>query len=112
LIHDGETLLINGGSTTSIFSGNLERLKLTIVTNNLGVPAALPADGAAEVYILGGRYRRNARVTTGPMLVSGTRVTVDTAVIGVSGIAADEGLTAANLEESLVAGEMIAAAEE
>jgi DeoR/GlpR family transcriptional regulator of sugar metabolism len=42
--------------------------------------------------------------------VRNARITVDTAVIGVSGITADRGLTTADLEESLVAGEMIAAA--
>src|SRR6202011_4269507 len=37
LIGDGETLLINGGSTTKIFAAELvNRRKLTVVTNNLG----------------------------------------------------------------------------
>src|ERR1700756_5554903 len=45
LIGDGETLLINGGSTTKIFAAELvNRRKLTVVTNNLGVPATLPVD--------------------------------------------------------------------
>ena len=45
LIADGEALIINGGSTTRAFVGELGALRnLTIVTNNLGVPGADSAE--------------------------------------------------------------------
>src|ERR1700716_2739122 len=43
LIRDGETLMINGGSTTLAFARELAGCRdLTIVTNNLQVPPAVP----------------------------------------------------------------------
>ena len=42
LISDGETLVVNGGSTTFAFASNLGlRRNLTIVTNNLAIPPIL-----------------------------------------------------------------------
>src|SRR6516164_5660743 len=44
LIGDGETLLINGGSTTRLFAAELSQQYLTVVTNNLSVPGVLSTD--------------------------------------------------------------------
>ena len=44
LISNGETLIVNGGSTTLAFAGSLaERQNLIIVTNNLGLPSVVPS---------------------------------------------------------------------
>jgi DeoR/GlpR family transcriptional regulator of sugar metabolism len=52
LIQDGESLILNGGSTTRLFAFELEGKKnLTVVTNALGIPAAPSVPG-------GSRYRR------------------------------------------------------
>ncbi|MBV8375990.1 MAG: DeoR/GlpR transcriptional regulator [Verrucomicrobia bacterium] len=112
LISDGETLLINGGSTTKLFAAELaERRNLTVVTNNLGLPATLPTDCCSNVYILGGEYNGDAQVTVGPVgFVSAGNITVDSAVIGVGGIAIKEGLTTTVLEECSMILAMICAA--
>ena len=112
LIGDGETLLINGGSTTKLFAAELaDRRNLTVVTNNLGVPATLPPDCFSNVYILGGEYKGDAQVTVGPVgFVSAGSISVDSAVIGVGGIAVKEGLTTTVLEECSMILAMICAA--
>jgi DeoR/GlpR family transcriptional regulator of sugar metabolism len=112
LIGDGETLLINGGSTTKIFAAELvNRRKLTVVTNNLGIPATLPVDCFRNVYLLGGEYKGDAQVTVGPVgFVSAGSISVDSAVIGVGGIAVKEGLTTTVLEECSMILAMINAA--
>jgi DeoR/GlpR family transcriptional regulator of sugar metabolism len=111
LIKDGETLLINGGSTTRFFSEELERKDLTIVTNNLSVPAALPSECVRDVYILGGQFKRDAQVSVGPIgFPNGVSIAVDTAVIGVGGVAIKEGLTTTVLEEASMISAMIDAA--
>jgi DeoR family transcriptional regulator, fructose operon transcriptional repressor len=61
LIGDGETLLINGGSTTRFFAAELTQPNLTIVTNNLSVPGALSVELGAEVYLLGDSFDRDLR---------------------------------------------------
>jgi DeoR family transcriptional regulator, fructose operon transcriptional repressor len=112
LIGDGETLLINGGSSTKLFAAELgDRRNLTVVTNNLGVPASLPADCCTNVYILGGEYKGDAQVTVGPIgFVSAGSISVDSAVIGVGGITVKEGLTTTVLEECSMILAMICAA--
>jgi DeoR family transcriptional regulator, fructose operon transcriptional repressor len=107
LIGNRETLLVNGGSTTTIFAAELASENITLVTNNLGVPAVAPA--GCEVHVLGGRYRRDARATIGPLLLAGVSIAADTAIIGVGGIAVEHGLTTALLEEALTARAMIEA---
>jgi DeoR/GlpR family transcriptional regulator of sugar metabolism len=109
VIKDGETLLLNGGSVTKCWAEELGSRDLNIVTNHLD----LPFDSAtvARVYILGGRCLRDARVTVGPMTLSGMNITVDSAVIGVDGITVKEGLSKNNPEEALITSQMIAAAQ-
>jgi len=108
LIEAGETLLINGGSTTALFASEIERHKVTIVTNNLAFAAAMPSDRA--VYLLGGRYHYDAQITIGPLFLSGVQISVDSAIISVGGISIRGGLSAPILEEALLTSSMIAAA--
>jgi DeoR family transcriptional regulator, fructose operon transcriptional repressor len=112
LIGDGETLLINGGSTTKLFAVELvDRRNLTVVTNNLCIPATLPPDCYNNVYILGGEYKGEAQVTVGPVgFVSAGSISVDSAVIGVGGVTIKEGLTTTVLEECAMILAMICAA--
>src|SRR5262249_18649965 len=45
LISDGETLIVNGGSTTFAFAGSLgSRRNLTLVTNSVVLLSVLPAE--------------------------------------------------------------------
>lgn len=112
LVGDGETLLLNGGSTIRLFAAALgDRHSLTIVTNNLTVPAAIPSECVRDIYVLGGQYKADAQVTIGPVgFVSATSITVDCAVIGVGGITVNEGLTTTVLEEASMISGMINAA--
>lgn len=109
LVDDGETLLLNGGSSTRFFASELGELRnLTIVTNSLAVPATLPSSCYSDLYLLGGQYNRYAQVTIGPIgFVSASSITVDTAVIGVGGISIREGLTTTVLEEAAMILSMI-----
>jgi DeoR family transcriptional regulator, fructose operon transcriptional repressor len=109
LIADSETLLLNGGSATMVFAAELGSQNITVVTNNLGVPGVVPAH--CEVYVLGGRYRRDSQETLGPLFLAGVSIAVDTAIIGVGGITVEQGLTTALLEEALTAAAMIEAAD-
>ena len=109
VIKDGETLLLNGGSTTKCCAEELGSRDLKIVTNNLDI--CFDWVTVAHLYVLGGKCLRDARVTVGPMILSGMNITVDSAVIGVDGITVKEGLTKNNPEEALMTSEMIAAAQ-
>jgi DeoR/GlpR family transcriptional regulator of sugar metabolism len=88
LIADRETLLVNGGSTTLAFAAELAgRSGLTVVTNNLSLPGAVPRQAVRDLYMLGGLARLEAQVTLGAVGFAGTgSISADTAVIGVGGI--------------------------
>lgn len=111
LIVDGETLIVNGGSTTRAFVGELGALRnLTIVTNNLGVPAAIPPNTTRGVYLLGGHVRQELQVTIGAVgFADAGPISADTAIIGVGGISV-RGLSTTMLEESTMISAMMASA--
>lgn len=112
LISDGETILINGGTTTLAVARALAgRRDLTVVTNNLRLPTELPPAVARDLYILGGTCRVQSMVTIGPVGFPGTRgVSADLAVIGVGGVSVDHGLSTSNLPEAQMIQEMISSA--
>jgi DeoR family glycerol-3-phosphate regulon repressor/DeoR family fructose operon transcriptional repressor len=111
LISSGETLLVNGGSTTLAFAAALGGLqRLTIVTNNLSLPAAVPPQALRSLYLLGGEIRGGAQITLGPVgFVGAQAISADTAVIGVGGITAKGCWTSHLAEANMMLG-MIAAA--
>ena len=110
LVADRETLLINGGSTTLAFAAALgEHSGMTVVTNNLGLLAALPSRAIRDVYVLGGQVRFEAQVTLGTVGFVGTgSISADTAVLGVTGIS-PAGISASTLAEADMAAAMLAA---
>jgi DeoR/GlpR family transcriptional regulator of sugar metabolism len=112
LIRDGETLVINGGSTTHYFAEELgHRRNLTVVTNNLSIPPALPEHAIRRIYILGGAYLIENQCTLGPLeFAKAGEITVDTAVIGVGGVTANGGLSVTVLEDATMTAAMIASA--
>jgi DeoR/GlpR family transcriptional regulator of sugar metabolism len=110
LIASGETLIVNGGSTTLAFACELGPVGgLTVVTNNLSLPAALPPGAVRDVYLLGGQVRTESQVTLGPVAFAGTgTIHADTAVIGVGGVS-PAGLSTTLLAEASMMAAMIAA---
>jgi DeoR/GlpR family transcriptional regulator of sugar metabolism len=111
LISDGETLIVNGGSTTFAFAANLgSRRNLTIVTNNVAMLSVLPAEAIQSVYLLGGQYNMTLGSTVGSVGFSFGTVNVDTAVLGVSGLTSTEGVSTTFLEEASMFARMIASA--
>lgn len=107
LIRDGETLIVNGGSTTTCFAAELdERHGLMIVTNNLRIPPVVSERAVRAVYVLGGTYWSSPQVTIGPIgFASTARISADTAVIGISGLC-DDGFSIARLEEATASAAM------
>jgi DeoR family fructose operon transcriptional repressor len=111
LISDGETLIVNGGSTTFAFAASLgPRRNLTIVTNNVAMLPILSPDTVQDVYLLGGNYCINLASTVGFVGFRSGNIRVDTAIIGVSGLTAQDGLSTTFLEEAPMLAQMITCA--
>lgn len=111
LIVDGESLIINGGSTTRAFVGELgSHRNLTIVTNNLGIPAAVPPNTTRGLYLLGGHVRQELQVTIGAVgFADAGPISADTAILGVGGVS-ERGLSTTMLEESTMIAAMMSSA--
>lgn len=109
---DHATLLFNGGTTTIQVAASLGGFRdLTLVTNNLRLPAVVPQEALREVYIIGGLYRAESQVTIGAVGFPGMKgIGVDTAFIGVGGISESGGLSTTNVAEARMMYEMIEAA--
>jgi DeoR/GlpR family transcriptional regulator of sugar metabolism len=111
LIQNGESLILNGGSTTRLFAFELAgKRDLTVVTNALGIPAALPRQAVRDVVVLGGEYRAESHITVGSIaFCGGVAVSAESAVIGIGGITR-QGLFAGLLQDATMTASMIAAA--
>lgn len=116
LVQDGSTIMINGGTTTLAFARSLRQHRdLTVATNNLLVPGALPPTAIRDIYIFGGAVRSLTLATIGPVSFranTGTELDVscDLALIGVGAISADAGYTTSNLAEAAMMQEMLSRA--
>jgi DeoR family fructose operon transcriptional repressor len=107
LAADGDTLLINSGSTTLEVIRHLKRKKVRIITSNLGAVGELTG-GDLECILVGGMYRPRSNSLVGAMAsLSLQQVYGSKAFIGVDGISVKYGLTTPILEEAEIARQMI-----
>lgn len=107
LIHDGDMVLVNSGSTTLEVIKALKNKKITIITNNIG--AALIADDAAfDLVLLGGNYRSQSHSVAGNLgMIALDRIYANKAVIGVDGFSFSYGLTTPIMQEAEITRAMI-----
>ncbi|GAA2713073.1 DeoR/GlpR family DNA-binding transcription regulator [Micromonospora olivasterospora] len=116
LVQDGSTIMINGGTTTLALARNLgQHRDLTVATNNLLVPGALPPTAVRDIYVFGGAVRALTLATIGPVSFRANAgaeldISCDLALIGVGAVAADAGYTTSNLAEAAMMQEMISRA--
>ncbi|MDT0437393.1 MULTISPECIES: DeoR/GlpR family DNA-binding transcription regulator [Streptomyces] len=104
LIGDGETVVLDSGTTCLEVARLLRGRRVTVMPLSLQAVAVL-AEGAGQASLLvpGGRPRPGEGALTGPLaLASLAAVRFDTAVIGCCGLAADQGLTAYDLDDAAV----------
>jgi len=116
LVQDGSTIMINGGTTTLALARNLgQHRDLTVATNNLLLPGALPPSAVRDIYVFGGAVRALTLATIGPVSFRANTgadldISCDLALVGVGAVAADAGYTTSNLAEAAMMQEMISRA--
>lgn len=109
----GESLLINCGTTTIFFAEELARRgNFTVITNSTLVAQELwAAPNRGPIHLLGGSYFGEAYELLGPQTIEQIQhVSVDHAVIGVSGIGLTGVMMDFNAEEAYVSRAMIRSA--
>lgn len=87
LVEDGQTIMIDIGTTTLAFAQHLHGRPLTVITSSLAIVQELLPDDEIELVVLGGVVRRNYRSLVGMLAEDSLRqVHADIAFLGTSGI--------------------------
>lgn len=110
LINEGDTIFLDSGSSCAALAHILGDRDLRVVTNSLEVLYALSDSPGITIYCLGGTYRREAGSFIGPATTESlSRVQIETAFLGTTGISDDGAFSSQNLLESDVKRGVIAA---
>lgn len=101
-IHDGESIILDAGSTTLALARLVrrQRKRLVVITNS--IPVALELAGTTlDVLLLGGHLRHHSLAMIGPATVDTLRsYHADTAFLGATGVDVDHGFTTPNALEA------------
>jgi len=112
LVSPGETILLDAGTTTHEIGLALAacgKTDITVVTNNLPTAVALMDAPGLEVIVIGGQVQARRRALLGPLAVEFLKpIRADWLFLGVSGVDAAAGLTAADFDAVQVKRAMIA----
>ncbi|MEU6113181.1 DeoR/GlpR family DNA-binding transcription regulator [Streptomyces sp. NPDC047117] len=111
LLTDGESVVLDSGTTCLEVARVLESRRLTVMPLSLHAVNALTGAPRLTLLVPGGRPRPGELALTGPLTeASLTALRFDTAVIGCCGLTAATGLTAYDLEDAAVKRTAIASA--
>jgi DeoR family transcriptional regulator, fructose operon transcriptional repressor len=102
-VQDGDTIFLDGGTTTAALARCLAgRTEIHVVTNNLLAVGVLAA-ADVRVTLIGGDVRPTSMSTLGPIAqVALSRVTFDKAFLGADGVVAGRGLCEATAEQAFL----------
>jgi len=111
---DGQTILLDGGTTTLQVAQHLPLdLRATVITNSPPIAVALAEHPEVDVILIGGRLYKRSLVTIGAVTVEELRmVRADICMLGVCSLHPQAGISVPDLEEAHVKRAMIAGAAE
>ncbi len=109
LINDGETLMINSGTTTFFTSLELKKRKnLSILTNSISIATELGDYPTFKVILLGGEVNSQYLFTYGSEAANQIqKYKADKCIISIDGICLESGLTTYHAQESEITKLMI-----
>jgi DeoR/GlpR family transcriptional regulator of sugar metabolism len=90
LIEDGESVLLDGGTTTLEVARSLVGRPLQVVTNSLPIAQLLTSSHATDLILIGGYVYPRTGVALGPLAIATMRgIRVRKAILGAGGVVAD-----------------------
>jgi DeoR family fructose operon transcriptional repressor len=112
LVEDGDTILLDTGTTTLELAHRLKRCRdLTVVTNDLEIARVLEDAVGVQVVLLGGTLRKGYRCTVGPVGVRMLQdLRVDKAFMATNSLSLEGGATTPDLHQAETKRAMIAIA--
>lgn len=114
LISNGETVIIDSGTTTMEIAKNLDGIEnLTVITNALDIAITLNRYDRFNVITLGGKMRSVSYSTVGMLAESALKnFYCDKLFLGVDSVSIKDGISTPNLEEASINQAMINSAKE
>ena len=113
LIEDGDTIVIDTGSTMAVFAEMINAKNLTVVTNDLSIALTMEKHEDYRVVLLGGTVRNDYHCTLGPATIEQLKALhVDKAFVATNSITAKEGLSTPDLNHADIKRHMIASADQ
>jgi len=108
MILDGDTIVLDAGTTTLKIVRYITAKDITVLTNSVDIAFELSKKQNVEVILTGGTLRWETRALVGPVADNTFKnFKVDKAFIGVNGICIINGLTTPNIIEATTKKEMI-----
>ena len=100
-VAEGDTIILDSGSTTSLLAKELRNFKrLVVITNALNIASDL-SDTSVEVIVVGGNLLKMAATMVGPLADDTLRkVSADKLFMGVDGVDMNIGLTTPDINEA------------
>jgi DeoR/GlpR family transcriptional regulator of sugar metabolism len=113
-VHDGQVVVLDGGTTTLELARALpDDLRASVITTSPPIALALADHPGLDVTIVGGTLRPKALVTVGAAAIEALRIIrADVVFLGVCGLHPEIGVTTEDLEERHVKAAMIEGAAE
>lgn len=104
LLHDGQVIFFDGGTTTQAIAGNIpDHLKLTVVTHSFPIANVLATHPGVTLIFAGGELCPSSLTTKGAQTIQTfEQVYADLCFLGVCSIDSEKGLTARSYEESAI----------
>jgi DeoR/GlpR family transcriptional regulator of sugar metabolism len=101
LISEGDTIILDSGSTTSFIAKEIKHMKgITVITNAINI-ANILLDSDIEVILIGGSLVKETSTMVGPIADEALRkISADKLFLGVDGIDLEVGLTTPNILEA------------
>ena len=111
LVEDGQTIMLDIGTTTLQLARHLRGRHVTVITSNLAAYEELLPEASVELLLLGGVVRRNYRSLVGVLAEDALRqLRADVAFLGASGVEEDLAVVDTTMVEVPIKRAMLAAA--
>lgn len=113
IIEDGDTIILDSGSTTTEIARKIKGLKnLTVITNALNIALMLGAEPGIEVIMTGGEFKPPTLSLTGQKAADFFKgINVQKLFLATAGVSLKAGLTYPSISDIVVKKAMVEAAE-
>lgn len=113
LINDGDTVILDSGTTTQYIARYITARETTILTNSVNLVDELSNKDETEVLVTGGSIRKNTKAMVGPVAENMMRqFKADKLFLGANGVSLSSGVTTPNYIEASIKRAMVESAKE